>query len=294
MIGDLSLKGTGEVDVGYRRSISEPFAVGHFQAAFEGAIWRRSTGMIRQDSADFFYIRLVERGQLSATTSHGTCIANAGCFSFTQSHTPYFAELLPDPDGRHEGFYALVPGYLLGSRIPSLVNFGLPIPAREGAGFIARETLKMLFRQGELLDPLVRASLAETFLSAITQALQEVRENHSPHGSASKRFAEILRLIENHAANPELSATWVAGHCGISRRYLSALFRREGMSFSQFLQQHRLRIAKDMLRSPAMSEQSVGEISDMSGFNSVQYFCRIFKSKTGSTPMEYRRSRNTI
>jgi len=35
------------------------------------------------------------------------------------------------------------------------------------------------------------------------------------------------------------------------------------------------------------SERSVAEIAEMLGFSSATYFCRMFKKKTGVTPMEY-------
>ena len=46
----------------------------------------------------------------------------------------------------------------------------------------------------------------------------------------------------------------------------------------------RIKDAKSLLRQ---NELSVTEISEMLGFNSIHYFCRVFKKTTGQSPKEY-------
>lgn len=84
---------------------------------------------------------------------------------------------------------------------------------------------------------------------------------------------------------------------------LPSLARELGMSYSSFRQafvaetgmppgQYQLEIrinkAKDLLGSGALS---VSEISEHLGFSSVFYFSRLFKSKTGCTPLAWRGKR---
>jgi len=44
--------------------------------------------------------------------------------------------------------------------------------------------------------------------------------------------------------------------------------------------------ARELLRSTTLS---VKEIGYECGFNDEQYFCRLFKQQTGSTPSDFRR-----
>ena len=46
----------------------------------------------------------------------------------------------------------------------------------------------------------------------------------------------------------------------------------------------RIQAAKSLLRS---GEHSVKETAFLSGFHSVGYFCRVFRSRTGRTPLNF-------
>jgi AraC-like DNA-binding protein len=178
--------------------------------------------------------------------------------------------------------------------MPPHANLSLSIGTGSGAGRVAAELLKILYDQGEALALAGRAAMAEAFVIALVQAIGETSDAHMPATRKSRRVNEILRVIEIHAPNPALSVGDVAMKCGISRRHLSDLLRREGLAFSRYLQDRRLKIAEDMLLSPAMRDQSIGEIAQMAGFASAQYFCRIFKASKGQTPGAFRQSESGL
>ena len=90
----------------------------------------------------------------------------------------------------------------------------------------------------------------------------------------------ITFLHQHYQMN--ISMADVARHCGISERYLRILFSQHlQLSPLDYLNQLRINKAIDLLRN---TELSIKEISFQCGFQSPQYFSRIFKQQTGKTP----------
>lgn len=85
-----------------------------------------------------------------------------------------------------------------------------------------------------------------------------------------------------------LSASALAQRLNLSPDYLSDLLRKEiGMNAKDFIHHHLIEEAKHLLLT---TDQTVSEICYSLGFEYPQYFTRLFKSKTGQTPQEYRHS----
>ena len=60
------------------------------------------------------------------------------------------------------------------------------------------------------------------------------------------------------------------------------------MSPQNYILEKRIEVAKEMLLD--IPEKTVEEISDLLGVNSCSYFCKLFKSKVGLSPNEYRKN----
>lgn len=76
----------------------------------------------------------------------------------------------------------------------------------------------------------------------------------------------------------------VAGHTEISERYLRSLFAQHlNLSPLDYLNQIRINKAVELLRN---TEMSIKEVCFQCGFQSPQYFSRIFKQQMGVSPRE--------
>ena len=72
----------------------------------------------------------------------------------------------------------------------------------------------------------------------------------------------------------------------LSSGYLSDLLKKEtGMNAQDHIHYHLIQEAKNILLS---TNSSVSEIAYLLGFEYPQYFSKLFKQKTGTTPIEYR------
>ena len=97
---------------------------------------------------------------------------------------------------------------------------------------------------------------------------------------ALKRAIAYIRL--NY--HSEININNVAEHTGVSERYLRSLFSQYlNLSPLDYLNQIRINKAVELLRN---TEMSIKEVCFQCGFQSPQYFSRIFKQQMGVTPRE--------
>lgn len=98
----------------------------------------------------------------------------------------------------------------------------------------------------------------------------------------------VVRDIEERYAD-NLTVKESAAQVGLSERQFSRVFAQQtGMNFSTFLQNTRVEAACTLLTS---SHRSVPEIAAAVGYSDMKFFHRLFKRKTGKTPLEHRKSR---
>ena len=86
----------------------------------------------------------------------------------------------------------------------------------------------------------------------------------------------------------KISLADVCEHFNYSRSFICRIFKEQtGESLINCFNRLKIEEAKRLLRE---SEVSVNEISEILGFSEAKYFCNVFKSRQGMTPIEYRKS----
>jgi AraC-like DNA-binding protein len=79
---------------------------------------------------------------------------------------------------------------------------------------------------------------------------------------------------------------YLADAVNLSPGYLGDLLKKEtGLNAQEHIHHYIIEAAKNILLN---SSQSISEIAFQLGFEYPQYFSRLFKQKTGTTPLEYR------
>ena len=105
-----------------------------------------------------------------------------------------------------------------------------------------------------------------------------------------KRFSSIeagIELIESDTLC-RYSIEEIAQSCNVSSCYFRRLFKEySGKSPLEYRMDLRLNMAKKMLES---DETTLEYIVETLNFESISYFCRIFKKKLGVTPSQYKSS----
>lgn len=129
----------------------------------------------------------------------------------------------------------------------------------------------------------------KAYIIEIIEKALELREK-----AASDRYAditnEVMRYIEAHYENEELSLNLLANHVKFSPNHLSTIFSQQtGQSFIKYLTDFRMNKAKELL---CCTGKRSSEISIEVGYKDPHYFSYLFKKTQGMTPTQYRGIRN--
>lgn len=104
-----------------------------------------------------------------------------------------------------------------------------------------------------------------------------------------ERFENILNdyfLSEKPLTIGFPSVAWCAGQLNLSSNYFGDLIKKEtGISPQEYIQVKVIDLAKEKIFDV---EKSIGQIAYSLGFKYPQHFTRLFKQKTGMSPLEYR------
>jgi AraC-like DNA-binding protein len=127
-------------------------------------------------------------------------------------------------------------------------------------------------------------------LAAIVRAARDGRSIAEGRGIAAARLCAIMRDIEAHIGDGDLSVGKIAGRHRITPRYVHKLFENEGLTFSSFVLGQRLSRAHRMLSDPCRADRNISTIAFAVGFGDLSYFNRAFRRHYGVTPSEVKQS----
>jgi AraC-like DNA-binding protein len=108
-------------------------------------------------------------------------------------------------------------------------------------------------------------------------------------GVRAARLAAIKQNIRENISNGPLSESRVAARQRVTPRYVQMLFEHEGTTFTEFVCNERLALARRMLASPRSTGRKIADIAYSCGFGDVSYFNRKFRQRFGSAPGELRK-----
>lgn len=96
----------------------------------------------------------------------------------------------------------------------------------------------------------------------------------------------VIRMIEQHYADPQLSVNGMAEEVHLSPIYLSSTFKEDtGRTIKRVLTEVRIEAAKRLLRATHLP---ITEVSAQCGYDNANYFAKSFRQETGQSPNEYR------
>jgi two-component system response regulator YesN len=122
---------------------------------------------------------------------------------------------------------------------------------------------------------------AQKFLMECTQAVSSVKK-----AEENPIIKKVCTYVDENLSQ-DISLETAADFAGVSSFYLSKLFKEEkGETFINFISDKRLEKSRQLLSETNLS---IKEITAEVGYNDQNYFSRIFKTKYGLSPKEYRK-----
>lgn len=95
------------------------------------------------------------------------------------------------------------------------------------------------------------------------------------------------KMIIQNNLHKEIIPEDIAREVNMSYSWFRKIFKQyTGFSPAQYIQELRINKSKELLTNTSLASK---EIAFETGFETAYYFCLVFKKKTGSTPMEYRK-----
>ena len=130
--------------------------------------------------------------------------------------------------------------------------------------------------------------LQESFRSINTSAVNMDRsfteENDTDHNVIEN---SVIPYINMHYSEM-ITVSDIADHACLNPQYMMRLFKKKtGESVLEYVTNLRLEKAKELLRKTSLNNEM---ISDSIGYASANYFIKLFKTRYGLTPREFRKS----
>jgi len=146
---------------------------------------------------------------------------------------------------------------------------------------------------GADFDPVDRLTSCETLdqihfeiIDIYRQICEYINEHKSSHNYELKEL--ILRYINEHFTEEDLSQTVIADNLGITAPYLSKFFKQEtGENMVDYINRLRVEKAKYLLANTGLP---LVDIAQKVGYSSNKTLIRIFKQYEGITPGSFRNS----
>lgn len=137
----------------------------------------------------------------------------------------------------------------------------------------------------QLFELNTRGDIQDWFLSSlIVPAIKLLDERRDEKYKSIS--SEVVRMIHEEY-DTDLTLEECASRLDYHPSYIWRILRKEaGISFSEYLGQHRLKVAKTWLEE---SDMTITEIAERLRYNNAQNFIRYFKKMEGVSPGKYRK-----
>jgi len=246
-----------------------------FDMIYLPALWRNPRPIIRKNKALVDWVRWqYEHGAIINSTGTGVCfIAESGLLENTPATTHWhyfeqFAKDYPNVELKRQHFITSAGRLFCAASVNALTDLTLHHVQR----FFNKEISEHLSRHfsHEARQPFDRLSFN-----------QEENTNHP-----DEIILQAQIWMQNHLNKAAVSMQNLAELFGMSQRNFTRRFRlATNMTPTQYLQNERLREAKELLKS---SNLSISEIAYRVGYLDVSYFTKLFKKLSSITPKQYR------
>lgn len=129
------------------------------------------------------------------------------------------------------------------------------------------------------------AKVFEIFKETISCGREKVKAQQA-HGVAKKSDEIFVYVEENYAKIRSVAE--LSEHFEVSESYLFRIFKKKySMTLKNYINMLRVRNITVRLK---YYDRSLKELAAEYGFESYEYFCRVFKKTMGVTPTEYRQN----
>ncbi len=168
-------------------------------------------------------------------------------------------------------------------------DLATPFPCEPFAVTVRRSQFFLdIFKEAEKIGRLGQAGSYMNLKSKLCAVIGAMQHEYGLGYISGNNYSVIIPAIERiHQTymSDTPSVSELAELCSVSPEYFRMLFKKKyGTSPVKYINSLRLSHAKDLLST---GMYSVTEVSELSGFSALPYFCREFKKKYGVSPSSF-------
>jgi AraC-like DNA-binding protein len=137
------------------------------------------------------------------------------------------------------------------------------------------------------MSPALQALTATHVQDLVSLALsptRDAKEVASMRGLRAARLLAIKRDVLANLGEQSLSVSGIASRHSISPRYIRSLFESDQTTFTDFVREQRLQLARRMLTDASLAYRSISTIAFDAGFGDISHFNQLFRRRFGATP----------
>lgn len=136
-------------------------------------------------------------------------------------------------------------------------------------------------------DQMIKIGLESFLINLVRDYISGYNSSNSGSSVGSQSIQAVHRYITEHYTE-KITLDNLCFLFGTNKTTLCREFKAEySTTILEYICDLRIREAKTLLRA---KNTSVTEISEKLGFESIHYFCRVFKQNTGQSPTQYAKS----
>lgn len=239
---------------------------------------------------DIYSYTLEEETVATATTDHSVLIIkHGGRSAYTVGGKEYVADenhVLFFPVGTSYSMYLDREGECTVIEFDVVDNGELPTCSSfltDGDETIA-ETVKNIIHYWDLRGPAYHSKCLSEIYSLLTQ-ISTIQAYAYTLASKYRLIHRSVKFIERNYHRQDLYTATLADMSDIGETYYRNIFQSVfGVPPTRYIQQYRVDKAKELLVS---GSGTVDQIAVAVGFANASYFCKVFKTITGLTPMDF-------
>lgn len=135
------------------------------------------------------------------------------------------------------------------------------------------------------------SALSDRLFDLIVLLMVQQGQSHgSEHDTSIKAAhrARAIAYVEAHLADAALTPDTIASSCGLSTSYLHQVFAAANLSVEDFVYSRRVDKCRELLSDPLHRTKSISQLAYQVGFRHPSHFTRLFKTRFGVPPKDYR------
>ncbi|MFN3296757.1 helix-turn-helix domain-containing protein [Caldimonas sp.] len=158
--------------------------------------------------------------------------------------------------------------------------------ASGGVARLALETMRSVYRELPGMHDEAARAAGDAITQFVHLSLLELAGRATAMSQREALRERIKHVVATRLGDPGLSVDAIAAALNCSRRHLYNAFSDEAEGVAGYILRERLEACRRELRGP--TRRSVTEIALAHGFANLAHFSRVFKSRYGMPPRDYR------